>query len=104
MELSKTTKKEDKASIDFYKRYFSIELDKWSFIVQVASAGFDAGCFARITLDDFPVDIQKNENNHYRGFHIVIMNAETGQIVHKRVFDTYKSSDSFEAFLALQDL
>ena len=39
----------------------------------MVSAGFEAGCFARIMVDDVKVEVERNESGNYRGFHIVVM-------------------------------
>ena len=36
-------------------------------IVQASSAGFNGGNFAKITINDVPVEVDVNENNHDRG-------------------------------------
>ena len=40
-----------------------------------------------------------NENNHYRGIHIVLINPENGRVESAKVFDTYKSSKIFDQFI-----
>ena len=45
---------------------------------------------ARITINDQPVYINKNEKNLDRGLHIVIVNPNNGRIIFTQVFDTYK--------------
>ena len=44
------------------------------------------------------VELNKNENGHLRGLHIVIINPEDGKILSAQCFDTYKSSEMFDAF------
>ena len=44
--------------------------------------------------------MEKNDNDHYRGLHIVILNPSKGTIEFAMVFDTYESSDSFEEFIS----
>ena len=39
-----------------------------------------------------------NENGHYRGLHIVIINASNGLVELSQVFDTYKSYRKFDTF------
>ena len=41
----------------------------------------------------------QNENGHYRGLHIAIINPNNGRIHQARVFDTYKTSDAFDNFI-----
>ena len=51
---------------------------------------------AGIMINDISVQFEKNENNHLRGLHIVIINSVTGKVEMTRVFDTYKTSDGFD--------
>ena len=67
-------------------------------VVQASSGGFEGGNFAKITLNNYPVNIEKNENGHFRGLHIVILNPENGEIHSAKVFDTYKCSNEFDTF------
>lgn len=36
--------------------------------------------------------MEANENGHFRGLHIGVINQSNGQVIVKKVFDTYKSS------------
>lgn len=55
------------------------------------------GCdSAKISINKVTVKIKKNENNHYRGLHIVVIVPENGYVLWAKVFDTYKSSDEFD--------
>ena len=47
-----------------------------------------------------PVKMASFENPDLRGFHIVVMTPR-GSIIYAKVFDTYKSSDKFEAFIKM---
>ena len=49
-------------------------------VVQVESSGFEGENLAKITLNGFQVVMNKNESNHYRGLHIVIINPDLGII------------------------
>lgn len=42
--------------------------------------------------------MEKNESNHYRGLHVVIINTLYGTVELAKVFDTYRSCDSFDEF------
>lgn len=42
-----------------------------------------------------------NENGHFRGLHIAIINPLSGDIKSAEVFDTYKSSERLDYFLTL---
>ena len=41
----------------------------------------------------------KNENKHYRGLHIVVINTPYGTVEFAKVFDTYKSSAELDDFI-----
>ena len=58
--------------------------------------GFHCGNFAKITINEFVVNCGKNENDHARGLHLVVINPRDGKVVAAKVFDTYKSSLAFE--------
>ena len=79
----------------------------WStLVIQATAAGHIGGNCARITLNGDLVEVQKNETNHYRGLHIVIIDpaAPTEKNVKfSKVFDTYNSSNAFGKFV-LQDI
>lgn len=40
-----------------------------------------------------------NQNNNYRGLHIVVLNPKNGKVETTKVFDTYKSSENFDKFI-----
>lgn len=61
-------------------------------VVWASSAGFDGSNFAKITINEIPVQLEKNEHHHYRGLHIVAINHHNGSISLAKVFDTYKTS------------
>lgn len=52
-----------------------------------------------ITVNDSPIVVDTNQNNHYRGLHIVIISSFTGKIVYASIFDTYKTSNRLESFI-----
>lgn len=68
-------------------------------LISAASAGFLAGNFAKITINGIPVQCQKNENDNYRGLHVVVINPTNGEVCWAVVFDTYKSSDALNEFI-----
>ena len=67
--------------------------------IKVTSAGFEAGKTAKININGKDTVMTKNENNHLRGLHIVIINSNTGQVIKANVFDTYWSSEKLELFI-----
>ena len=54
---------------------------------------------ANITLNGEKVVCEPNENKHYRGLHIVIVNPSTMKSEFAKVFDTYKDSSDLEVFV-----
>ena len=38
------------------------------------SAGFDAGNYAKISINNIPILMKPNINNNFRGLHIVVIN------------------------------
>ena len=46
------------------------------------------------------MQVTQNENNHYRGLHVVILDPLNGEIKSRQVFDTYKSSEKFDWFIS----
>ena len=69
-------------------------------LIQVKSAGFGKGNFANIVVDGQQVHCTKNSSGHYRGLHVVLYNKTQGKAVFSKVFDTYKSSEELEDFIA----
>ena len=69
------------------------------FVVRATSSGFEGENFAKIAIDGKQIEFDKNENGHFRGLHICIINPSTAKAVFAKVFDTYKSSDALEDFL-----
>lgn len=65
-------------------------------MLQVSSSGYEGGNFAKIVLNDFNVEIARNENHHFRGLHVVIFDPQAGTVVLAKAFDTYKTSEEFE--------
>lgn len=76
------------------------KLSKKPMIVQATSAGFENGNCVEITIDEITVEMERNENNHDRGLHIVVINQTDGMVETAQVFDTYKTSVTFDAFIS----
>lgn len=49
-------------------------------VVHAKSAGYDGGNFAKISINNVAVPIDKNETGHYRGLHIVLINPKNGYV------------------------
>ena len=45
------------------------------------------------------VSVNINENNHYRGLHIVLVNPINFQVDFAKCFDTYKSPEDLDSFI-----
>lgn len=71
-------------------------------MVTVSSNGYNRGNSAEISIDGTPIKMDKNENGHDRGLHVVSINELTGIVEHAKVFDTHKSSKVFETFIKNQ--
>lgn len=60
--------------------------------IQAFSSGYNGGNFALIRINGKIVKVEKNEHNHYRGLHIVVINPKNFKVVFSKVFDTNKPS------------
>ena len=69
-------------------------------VIQASSSGFHGLNLAKITVNDNPVVIGKNENDNDRGLHIAVINPCNGEVESAECFDTYKSSVKLDAFIA----
>ena len=58
-------------------------------VIQAQSSGFTGQNYAQITINDIPVQVEKNTNGHDRGLHIVVINPGDGHICLAKAFDTY---------------
>lgn len=52
-------------------------------------------------INDTLVKVELNENGHYRGLHIAVINPETGKTSLAKAFDTYESSKKFDTFISI---
>lgn len=64
--------------------------------IEVESAGYHAGDYARITVDGVRILLDRNDDGHCRGLHIVVINPKNGDIELAKVYDTYDSSDDLD--------
>ena len=72
-------------------------------VVKVESAGFNAGNFAKISINDVPIEVAENESGHFRGLHLVVVDLDTANVEFTKVFDTFKSETTFLAFTLSYD-
>ena len=68
-------------------------------VIQARSSGFEGSNLAKITINNIPIRVERNENDHYRGLHIVVINPKNGKVEAGRVFDTYKTSEQLDSFI-----
>ena len=66
----------------------------------MSSAGFEAGNYARVSINNVPVKVELNASGHDRGVHIVVINKSNFEILAAKVFDTYKSSVGLKKFMS----
>ena len=45
------------------------------------------------------MEFEKNENGHYRGLHIAIINPDDGTVESAKVFDTYATCTKLDLFI-----
>ena len=72
-------------------------------VIQAVSAGYNAGNFAKITINDILINPEAKASDigrTNRGLHVIIMDSADGSISLCLVFDTYKSSDEFEDWIS----
>ena len=55
--------------------------------------------FTKIMINDERIKFEPNYSDDYRGMHIVLINSNTGKIVHKEIFDTSNSSEKLEEWI-----
>ena len=67
--------------------------------ISVFSAGFEAGDYARILIDDVEVAVRPNKNGHHRGLHVVVLNPANNEIEWHGTFDTYYCGDLLDDFI-----
>ena len=69
-------------------------------LIQVKSAGFEGGNMAEISINNVPVEIKKNENNDYRGLHVVLINHDDGKVILAQAYDTYQTSEKLDELIS----
>ena len=70
-------------------------------VIKAESAGYNAGHYAKIQINNEAINLEPNWNGHYRGLHLVIINSLSRKIELAQVFDTYKSSKKLDEFLKI---
>lgn len=78
----------------------STQHDKLIFVIKAESSGHDGDNLASISINNVAVQVLRNEHNHHRGLHIVLINTYYGIVEAAYAFDTYKTSAGFDAFAA----
>ena len=68
--------------------------------MQAHSAGLHGAMPAKIMINDEAVEMVKNENGHYRGLHVALVDPNNGKVEVTKCFDTHKSSEEFEDFIS----
>ncbi len=68
-----------------------IKIEARTFLLQVESAGYTDGDYARITVNSLPVLEQ------HRGHNLVVISPNTGKVVTNRSFDTWASQNEANA-------
>ena len=48
--------------------------DGGNFVISAKSSGFNGDNLAQITIDNVPVEMEKNESGGLRGLHLVVIN------------------------------
>ena len=61
--------------LDKNRNFKNKEKERKAFVIGAKSAGYDAGDFANISFNNKPITVAKNENGHFRGLHLVIINS-----------------------------
>ena len=86
---------------DEYPKTIDPETKKTVMVVQVQSAGYKGGNFAKITINDLPVEIlgDNNQNPSQWGLHVVLINNTNGIVEAAKSFDTYEHSRVINAFI-----
>lgn len=77
-------------------------VEKTIYVVSASSGGNLAGDYVIIKINEKVIELQPNENEKYRGLHVVIINSESGGIASAQVFDTHESSLAFEEFIKIK--
>ena len=93
------TRKENSPQLGQDPRKLNILSEEDLFIVSAHSAGYNAGDFAQITINQKLITVERNENDHYRGLHVVLVNPQTGEVELAKAFDTYKAATDFDKFV-----
>ena len=64
----------------------------------------DSTNIAQITINNQIVSVEKNENGHFRGLHIVVVDPLNGEVQSANVYDTYAKQNVFEAFIKSNEI
>lgn len=69
-------------------------------MLKVQSGGFEAGNSAKISIDNIEVELEPNEDDHFRGLHLVAIDPADASVRFAQVFDTWLTSEELEAFIS----
>ena len=80
--------------------------NKLILIIKAVSAGYEAGNFATISINDVKVEVEDaNSGNAYRGLHVVVISpSDNYDVIAAKVFDTYRTSEGFEEFIGRETI
>ena len=59
---------------------------------------------AKVMVNNKVIKFEKNDNDHFRGLQIAVVNPANGRVEYAKTFDTYKSSATLDAFISLMTL
>ena len=69
-------------------------------LISVSSAGYMGGNFAKVTINGVPIWFDRNEHDHFRGLHLVVINPANGQVVLAKVFDTFRTCAALDELIS----
>ena len=53
-----------------------------------------------MTLNEVPIEIGQNENGHFRGIQIAVVNPQNAKVEFAKAFDTYSEPWGFDQFIS----
>ena len=64
--------------------------------IEIHSAGYHAGNYARVILNNELTQVEKNEFGKMGGLHVVIINPYSGKVERAIAFNTLKTSEGLD--------